>query len=345
MEQNKIIRARAPLRLGLAGGGTDLLSYSNQYEGAVLNATIQMYSYCSLEPTNDNTITFVAPDRNCNITLESKVKLEINEPLVLHKGIYNRIVKDFNNNKPLSFKMSTSSDAPAGSGLGTSSTMVVTIIKAFDKWLKLELNEYEIAKLAYSIEREDLNLAGGMQDQFAATFGGFNFMQFKKDGTVVVNPLRLSKSIVNELESSLLMFYSGRSHDSATIISHQIKNTKNGNSKTIDAMHKLKESAYNMKDAIVLGRISDIAQIMRDNWEEKKKTSDVISNKELENIISFAIANGSEAVKLSGAGGGGFMLLYCKPENRQRLFNALKQLDGTIWPVAFGQFGARSWTI
>lgn len=345
MIQNKTIRARAPLRLGLAGGGTDLLSYSSIYEGAVLNATIQMYSYCSIEPTSDNKIVFIAPDMNCKVIVKSEAYLEPENSLILHKGIYNRIVKDYNNGKPLSFRMTTSSDAPAGSGLGTSSTMIVTILKAFDRWLKLDLSEYELARLAYSIEREDLGLLGGMQDQYAAAFGGFNFMQFKKSGEVIVNPLCLNKTIVNELESSLLMFYNGRSHNSGAIISHQIQNTKDGNKKTIEAMHKLKESAYRMKDAIITENISSIAEIMKTNWEEKKKTSEIISNKELEKIISFAFLNGTEAVKLSGAGGGGVMLLYCRPENRQILFDALKTLNGVIFPVAFGQYGARSWVI
>ena len=333
------------MRLGLAGGGTDLLSFSSIYEGAVFNATIQMYSYCTLEPTDNGKVEFVAPDRNCNVILEAKPVLEIEEPLLLHRAVYNRIVKDYNDGKPISLKMSTSSDAPSGSGLGTSSVMVCCILKAYERLLGLDLNEYEFAHLAYSIEREDLGLKGGMQDQYATAFGGFNFMEFKKDGSVVVNPLRLSSEIVNELESSLLLYYNGRSHDSSKIISEQIKNTQSNNSTTIQAMLKIKDTAYRMKDAVLKGNISQIASIMRENWEEKKKTSAVVSNKDLEIITSYAFANGAEALKLSGAGGGGFILLYVNPTNRQQLFDALKKLNGIVWPVAFGSKGARSWLV
>ena len=179
------IRSRAPLRIGLAGGGTDLPSYSDQFGGVVFNAAIGMYAYCTIIPTNDNRIKIISYDNKNDIDTESVPFLEIDDDntLILHKGIYNRIVKDYNGGKPLSFVMSTSNDAPIGSGLGTSSTMVVAILEAYNKWLSLGLTDYQKAKLAYEIEREDLKLTGGKQDQYAAVFGGFNLMEFKTDGT------------------------------------------------------------------------------------------------------------------------------------------------------------------
>jgi len=341
-----IIRSRAPLRLGLAGGGTDLLDYSNKFGGAVFNATIGMYSYCTIIPTTDNKIVFTATDREENVEVESTPYIEVKEPLILHKGVYNRIVKDYNNGKPLSFVMSTCSDAPSGSGLGTSSTMVVAILEAYNKWLGLGLTDYQKAILAYEIEREDIGLTGGKQDQYAAVFGGVNLMEFKTDGQTVVNSLRLDKSRLNELECSLLMYYSGRSRSSAEIINQQIKNTKEKNEKTIDAMHKLKQSAYYMKDAVITGDFNKFADILRESWENKKKTSSIITNKELEEIINFAMANGAEAVKVSGAGGGGFIMIYCNPINRQRLFNALKsRKDGVVYPVKLVKYGVESWIV
>lgn len=202
-----IIRSKAPLRLGLAGGGTDVSPYCDEYGGAVLNVTIDMYAYCTIEPTNDNKVVFSAPDRNEYFECESKLNIEIDDKLILHKGIYNRIVKDYNDGKPLSFIMTTYSDAPAGSGLGSSSTMVVAIIKAYMEWLNLPLGEYDMANLAYEIERMDLKLTGGKQDQFSATFGGFNFMEFFNDNRVIVNPLRIKNWIKNEVENSA---YSGQ---------------------------------------------------------------------------------------------------------------------------------------
>ena len=211
-----IIRSKAPLRIGLAGGGTDLETYSNEYGGAVLNATIGMYAYCTIIPTNDNKIKIYSYDNKNNIEIDSTPKIELEgNTLILHRGVYNRIVRDYNGGKPLSFIMSTSNDAPVGSGLCTSSTMVVAILEAFNKWLGLGLTDYQKAQLAYDIERKDLALAGGKQDQYAAVFGGFNFMEFKTDKSVVVNALRLDRDRLNELECSLLLYYGGQSHDSA----------------------------------------------------------------------------------------------------------------------------------
>ncbi len=341
-----IIRSRAPLRIGLAGGGTDLVSYSSAYGGAVFNATIKMYAYCTIEPTDTGRICITAFDNNNSLDTESVPHLDIvGEELILHKGVYNRIVKDFNGGKPLSFNMSTSNDAPVGSGLGTSSTMVVAILEAFNKWLNLGLTDHQKAQLAYSIEREDLNLDGGKQDQYSAVFGGFNLMEFNKDGSTTVLPLNLKEEIVNELECSLLLFYNGRSRSSAKIINEQIKNTKKKNLKTLSAMHKLKRCAYKMSACVGKGDLDGFAKILKQTWEEKKKTSSIISNKELEIIISFAMLNGTKAIKISGAGGGGFLLLYCKPMDRQRLTDAMKTLRGNVYPVNFSPKGAESWVV
>jgi len=286
------IRSRAPLRIGFAGGGTDLPDYSNEYGGAVFNATIGMYAYCTIVPTDNGKIRFVAYDNDNAAEYDSAPHLDIDgDVLILHKGVYNRIVKEFNGGKPLSFIMSTSNDAPIGSGLGTSSTMVVAILEAFDRWLNLGLPEYKKAQLAYEIEREDLNLSGGKQDQYAAIFGGFNLIEFKQDGSTIVNTLRLEKQLVNELECSLLLYYGGRSRSSAKIINEQIKNTQNKNKRTIEAMHRIKESAYRMKDAVLTGSFPSFAEMLSAAWQEKKKTSSVVSNRELERTIDYVNEN------------------------------------------------------
>ena len=349
-----IIRSKAPLRIGLAGGGTDLSSYSDIYGGAVLNATIQMYAYCTIIPTDDNKIKIYSYDNNNNIEIDSTPKIELDgNTLILHRGVYNRIVKDFNGGKPLSFIMSTSNDAPVGSGLGTSSTMVVAILEAFNKWLGLGLNDYQKAKLAYEIEREDLALAGGKQDQYAAVFGGFNFMEFKKDKKVIVNALRLDKDRINELECSLLLYYGGQNHDSSkvqlelakNIIAKQNANTEKKKTSTLDALHNMRENAYAMKDNVLTGNTEAFAEALRQGWENKKKTSSIVSNHALEEIINFAMSHGAEAVKVSGAGGGGFLMLYCNPINRQKLINEMAMLNGKIYPVNFSKKGVESWVI
>ena len=213
-----IIRSKAPLRLGLSGGGTDVSPYCDEYGGTVLNVTINMYAYCTIEITDNGKIEFYASDIKESFICDFKDQIELEGNLLLHKGVYNRIYRDFLNGESLSFKMTTYSDAPSGSGLGSSSTMVVAIIKAFMEWKNLPLGEYDMASIAYEIEREEIGLSGGKQDQYAATFGGLNFIEFYDKNRVIVNPLRIKKWIKNEIENSLILYYTGTSRDSAKII-------------------------------------------------------------------------------------------------------------------------------
>ena len=213
-----IIRSRAPLRIGLAGGGTDVSPYSDIHGGAILNATIDMFAHATIIPRNDGKIVLHALDRRERFEMSADPRLPINGELDLLRGVYNRVVKDFNHGAPLSFELHTYVDAPPGSGLGSSSTLVVAILGAFVEWLKLPLGEYDIAHLAYDIERVDLDFAGGKQDQYAATFGGYNFMEFLADDNVIVNPLRIREKYLWELSNNILLYYTGTSRLSSTII-------------------------------------------------------------------------------------------------------------------------------
>lgn len=339
-----IIRSKTPLRLGLAGGGTDVSPFCDLYGGCVLNVTINMFAYCTIIPKNNGKITFISPDREVIVELESKSVLEINKQLPLHCGIYNRIVKDYNNNEPLSFEMTTYSDAPAGSGLGTSSTMVVTILKAFQEWLNIPLGEYDMAKLAYDIERKDLGLSGGKQDQYAATFGGLNYMEFYDNDRVIVNPLRMKKWIKNEIENSLVLFYTGTSRDSGKIIEQQTKATKN--EKSLEAMFEIKKQTAAMKEAVLKGDFNGIAESLHQNWLAKKKTASIISNPHIEETYNYILENGGIAAKISGAGGGGFMMIWCDPKKRYNLIKALKnRQEGKTKVINFVDYGTQAWTI
>ncbi len=339
-----IIRSKTPLRLGLAGGGTDVSPFCDEHGGCVLNVTINMYSYCTLKPNENNKIIFISPDRNEKIEFDSTTKLPIDKGLPLHCGIYNRIVSDFNDGKPLSFEMTTYSDAPAGSGLGTSSTMVVTILKAYIEWLNLPLGEYDVAKLAFDIERNDLKFAGGKQDQYAATFGGLNYMEFYADNRVIVNPLRMKRWIKNEMENSIVLYYTGTSRDSGKIIEEQTKATKN--EKSLDAMFKIKAQTAMMKEYILKGDFEGIANCLKQNWQEKKKTAAIISNSQIEETYDFIMKHGGKAAKISGAGGGGFMIIWCDPQKRYELIHALKnRQEGKTKVVDFVEVGTQAWTI
>jgi len=305
-----IIRSKAPLRLGLAGGGTDVSPYSDIYSGAILNATINMYAYASIIPRSDNKIIITAADRNEQAEYPSKSLLPVNGTLDLAKAIYNRLVKTFNLDK-LAFELITYVDAPPGSGLGSSSTLVTAITGAFVEWLNLPMGEYDIANLAYITERLDLNYAGGKQDQYAATFGGFNFMEFFKNDKVIVNPLRIRSNILNELAFNIVLYYTGTSRLSSKIIKRQQDSILNKKRTSIEAMHQTKKMAILMKEAILKGNLDEIGPIMMQAWDSKKKMASGISNKQIDNIFDSVVKAGATGGKISGAGGGGFMFFYC----------------------------------
>lgn len=339
-----IVRSKAPLRLGLAGGGTDVSPYSDLFGGAILNATISLFAHATIEPLNNGKIEFIALDRNESIQFDATDILTVADILPLHIGVYNRIVKEFAH-KPLSFRLSTFVDAPAGSGLGTSSTLMVAILGAFIEWLKLPLGEYDIAHLAYDIERVDLNMAGGKQDQYAATFGGVNFMEFLKEDQVIVNPLRIKPEYLNELSNNLVLYYTQTSRFSSDIISSQSKSVTDKNESAIEAMHQLKEQAEMMKRAVALGEIDKIGEILDFGWQNKKKMAQGISNTDIDNLYQTALANGATGGKISGAGGGGFMIFYCPRNTRYQVVDALVKLGGSVHPYIFINEGLTTWTV
>lgn len=339
-----IIRSKAPLRLGLAGGGSDVSPYSDIYGGLVLNATINLYAYCTIEETEDDLITIDAFDANCFKSYKLAEYLAIDGDANLIKGAYNRVMKDFGV-ETRSFKITTYNDAPAGSGLGTSSTMVVCILKCFVEWLSLPLGDYEISRLAYEIERKDLGLSGGKQDQYAAAFGGFNYMEFLPNDIVIVNPLKIKRWIVDELEASMLLYFTGRSRSSAAIIEEQKKNTSQGANEAIEAMHKIKQSAKDMKLAILKGDIDGFADIIREGWDNKKRMASHVTNPMIQEAIDVAISAGAKAGKVSGAGGGGFIMFVVEPTRKKEVENALKRLNGFVMPFQFSDGGAHGWKI
>ena len=340
-----IIRAKAPLRLGFAGGGTDVSPYCETYGGNVLNASINMYAYCTIELLKEDMIYLNATDRKEYYECPLTSRLVLDGMLQLHKGVYNRIVSQYNNDIPIACKITTFSDAPAGSGLGSSSTMVVAIITAFVELLNLPLGEYDIAALAFQIERLDIGLSGGRQDQYAATFGGINFMEFYEQNRVIVNPLRIKETISNELENSMVLYYTGTSRDSARIIDEQIGNSKKGNSTSIEAMHEVKNSAVLLKEYLLKGDIYRFADCLNRAWVSKKKMATAISNSNLDTIYSFAVEHGAYAGKISGAGGGGFMMFMVDPVQRVPFIEAMQSLGGNIVNFQFTRNGAQAWRI
>lgn len=339
-----LIRSRSPLRLGLAGGGTDVSPYSDLFGGAILNATIGQFAYATIEPHKEGKITLNAVDRNEHIQYPVSKSLFIDGKLDLLKGVYNRVIKQFEIT-PQPFTLTTHVDAPPGSGLGSSSTLVVAILGAFVEWFKLPLGEYDIAHLAYEIERVDLGMAGGKQDQYAATFGGFNFMEFYADDKVIVNPLRVKNEYLHEIESCLLLYFTETSRLSSKIIEAQTENVNRKNEASIEAMHQLKEQARWMKEVVLKGEVAAIGEILKFGWQHKKKMASGISNPLLDEIYETAISAGASGGKISGAGGGGFMVFYCPATTKNGVVKALSQFGGGEKKFNFTKNGLTTWTI
>lgn len=341
-----IYRSKAPFRLGIAGGGTDVSPYSDIYGGAILNVTINLYAHATIRPLDNGKIRFVHINDNIVEEFDAISQLPLEGPLVLQHGIYNSIVARHNNGEPLSFELITSMDVPSGSGLGTSSTLVVSILGAFTEWLKLPLGRYDIAHYAYEIERIDLQMAGGRQDQYAATFGGVNFMEFLENDRVIVNPLRINDDILQEWAMNTVLFYTNKQRCSSKIIEEQAENVKKQNLDSLEAMHNVKKEAFRMKNCLLRDELWELGKALNSSWDNKKKMARHISNEFIDHIYEIAIANGALGGKISGAGGGGFMFFYCPGNTCYKVSEALTDLNiGNVKYFEFCKRGLITWTI
>lgn len=340
-----IVRARAPLRLGLAGGGTDVSPYCDVHGGYVLNATLDRYAYAVIKILDEPYVRFVSTDQQNEKVKAVDEPLELNGKLDLHKAVYNEMIQHYNGGKRIPMELSTFCDAPAGSGLGSSSTLVTVMIRAFVELLNLPLDDYTIAHLSYKVERVDCGLQGGRQDQYSATFGGFNFMEFYANDRAVINPLRIKHWIICELEASLLLFYTGVSRESAKIIADQSSNMKAGSGDAMDAMHGIKREALVMKECLLKGDFAGIVDSMRLGWESKKRSAKTVSNPHIEEIYNAAISAGALAGKVSGAGGGGFMMFFVPPEKRMDVIRALSRFEGQVSNCHFTKSGTQAWRV
>ena len=340
-----IFRARAPLRLGLAGGGTDVSPYCDTHGGFVLNATIDRYAYAVIRTLDEPVVRFVATDQQAEAFIAAEGTVLLNGELDLHKAVYNHMVQHFNGGKPIPMELSTFCDAPAGSGLGSSSTLVVVMVRAFAELLNLPLDDYTIAQLAYRIERVDCALQGGRQDQYSATFGGFNFMEFYADERTIINPLRVKNWIICELEASLVLFFTGVSRESAAIIADQSRNVESGSVDALDAMHGIKREALVMKECLLRGDFAGLVDSMRLVWANKKRSAKTVSNTHIDSIYDAAIKAGALAGKVSGAGGGGFMLFFVPTEKRMDVIRALSKFEGQVSNCHFTKHGTQAWRV
>ena len=339
------IRARAPLRLGLAGGGTDVSPFCDVHGGYVLNATIDRYAYATIKTLDEPLVRFVATDQQAHCEYPLAASYPVDGQLKLLIAVYNAIIMEFNGARPIALELCTHCDAPIGSGLGSSSTLVVAMLRAFTELLNLPLDDYALSQLAFRIEREDCGLQGGRQDQYAATFGGFNFMEFYANNRAVINPLRIKNWVISELEASLILFYTGVSRESAKIIADQSSAVTANSNCAMDAMQGLKAEAARMKECLLRGDFNGIIKSMQMGWENKKRSAKTVSNPMIDEIYESTRRAGACAGKISGAGGGGFMMFFTPPERRMDVVRELNRFDGSVSNCHFTKNGAQGWKL
>jgi D-glycero-alpha-D-manno-heptose-7-phosphate kinase len=331
-------RARAPLRLSFCGGGTDVSPYPEEHGGCVLSATINHYAYASLRPRRDSRFTLASLDYDTVAKYEHARRIKFDGQLDLLKAAV----------KALKVRRGadlwTHSDAPPGSGLGASSTLMVALLAVLREWLKLDLTPYDMAELAYRVERIDLKLAGGRQDQYAASFGGFNYIEFDRHGTVVT-PLRLRRDTLEELEYRLLLCYMGQTRQSAKIIERQTKGYTSGRKDTVDALQALKQQTAEMKRALLLGHVDGFGELLHQAWLHKKKLAEGITTPHVDEMYKVARKEGALGGKMTGAGGGGYFLFLTRFDRRHRVAAALEKLGGQVVPFQFEARGVQSWPV
>lgn len=338
-----LVRSRAPLRLGFGGGGSDVDPYCSRYGGLVLNATIARYAYAFVRERRDGRISLAALDRGVDWEGTPEQLTAAPRELALLRAVYNRVCDQFLAGKQRALDIHTYCEAPPGSGLGSSSTVVVALVQAFQELFRLPLGEYEIAQLAYEIERVDENLAGGRQDQYAAAFGGVNFIEFSGVDKVVVNPLRISESMRRELEASLVTYFTGVSRESAAIITRQANSVRSDETAVLEATHAVKREAVAMKEALLKGNLQRLAQCLNAGWEAKRSMAAGISNERIDAIYRKAIDAGALGGKVSGAGGGGFMMFLAEPARRPAVLRALSEFGGAAGHTQISMEGAVAW--
>jgi D-glycero-alpha-D-manno-heptose-7-phosphate kinase len=335
-----LIRARAPLRVSFAGGGTDVPPFPAKEGGLVLNATINRHAFGTLRPRDDGCLTIESLDLGLALSYQARDAIALDGKLDLAKAA----ILKLGGLGPGGFDLFLHSTAPPGSGLGSSSTMMVALIGLLKEFHRQPLTEYEVAHLAYVLERDELGLRGGLQDQYAATFGGFNFIEFE-DERVIVNPLRISGDTISELEHNLLLCYTGGTRLSDGIIGDQTERLQEGDEGTLEGLRMQKQLAVEMKNALLSGRLTSFAELLGAAWQYKKQMSPKISTSFIDELYEEACKHGALGGKVTGAGGGGYMLFYCDYRRKHNVAEALARMGATITEFGFESRGLGTWRV
>lgn len=334
--KNRILKSRAPVRLDFAGGWTDVPPFSADVGGAVVSASINRYTYATVKFLPHGNIKITSSDYNMMVEAEKLSMLKYDGKLDLIKAAIKRLkLKN-------GFDLYIRSDAPPNSGMGTSASAGVSLIGTLNRMQNEKMTSHEIANLARALELEELNIAGGRQDQFSAAFGGINFMEFK-DPVVLLSPLNLSNATICELEKQLVLCYTGISRLSGNIISKVMGQYVKGNTKTVDALHTMRKIAIDMKVALINGDVDKFGLLLGDNWKNQKKLHESVTNPVVDGIFQIAMNNGAIGGKALGAGGGGCLLFYCEQNTEQKVKKVLREQNLQIIDFNFEFKGLQTW--
>ncbi len=327
---------RSPVRISFGGGGTDLPAYYAKFGGAVLSTTINKYFYTVLRKRDDGKVQVISSDLRTletweNIAAMSLERSELEIPLAVVKEVGRHVAVD----------LFLASEIPPGTGLGSSASVCVNVLKALSAYLRMPLSKYDLAERAFNIARNVLGNPVGKQDEYAAAFGGLNYIRFEKDGTVTVDPVELDSALLEELQESLVLFFTGATHQSQSILQEQEESTRKERGAAIDSLHAIAALAERMRRALLKGDLYAFGTLLDEGWQAKKQISGRISSEQIDMLYGIARENGALGGKITGAGGGGFLLLYCERKNHDAVRKALEAAGAREMTFRFDSKGAQ----
>ncbi len=334
--QSVTVRAKAPMRVSFAGGGTDVSPYIGSSGGVVLSATINRYCHGTLKKRSDSRIVLRSLDYNCEASYDNLSSVKYDGVLDLVKAVIRLM------NPLFGFELELVSDSLPGSGLGGSAAVASVTAGLLNYFREDRLDDYQLADIAYQAERVELKVAGGWQDQYACVFGGFNYIEFKTEG-VVVHPLRINEDVLNELEASLVFCNTRITRDSHTIHKAQFESIKQNSSQVKEALDQTREFAVEMKNLLLRGDLVSFGKMLHQAWLVKKQFESTISNNTIEEIYDLGLKCGALGGKVLGAGGGGYIVFFCPPSRKNNFVSALRQMNVEVENVIFDFRGLRSW--
>lgn len=311
---------RSPVRISFAGGGTDLPAYFEAYGGAVLSASINKFFYTIITMRSDDKIQVVSADLQRTETWQDIARMDIvGHPLDIPLAV----MKHLGTSVPLNLFLA--SEIPPGTGLGSSASVCVSILKALAEYTHLPMTKHELALKAFEISRHVLGKPVGKQDEYAAAFGGLNYITFYQDGHTTVEPLELREDVRRELQENLMLFFTGSAHRSWTILKAQEQATREAESTAVNSLHRTRAIAAEMSAALSDGNLDEFARLLDEAWQAKRHVSGEITNAKIDHLYDVARRSGALGGKLTGAGGGGFLLLYAEKHRQAAIREALRQ--------------------